>query len=141
MTRHPVSDSRSVVAEPPKRAEVERFFACELAKYLRVSRHRVGEVARKRRIDRYVGVQSPVRFLGAVALHMWVDRRGARLIIEHFRAMQGQMYEEGRDWDVERAKRQAIRKARTAKERAEKQAKAARGQIAALAPSAPTRDT
>ena len=138
MTRHPVSDSRSVLARQAKWAKVEPFFVAELAKYLRVSTTLVAELARQRRIDRYARVgPTPMR----TDRLMWVDRRGARLIIEHVRNMQGLMWEKGKDWDVERAKRQAIRTARTAKERAEKQAAKAQGQIALLAPSAPTRDT
>jgi hypothetical protein len=105
MTRHPVSDERSVVGRHANAANVERFFCSELAKYLCVSTRQLQKLARERRIDRYVLIQVQPQLKAA---HMWVDRRGARMLIEHYRAMQGEMLAEGRDWDEERAKRQAF---------------------------------
>jgi hypothetical protein len=102
MTRHPVSDTRSVVRRHANAANVERFFTSDLAKYLRVSVRQLQKLARERRIDRYVYIQVKPQLK---AEWMWVDRRGARGLIEHYRAMQGAMLAEGKDWDEEREKR------------------------------------
>lgn len=137
MTRHPVSDECSVVEERPKWARVERFFCVEIARYLRVSTKRVQQLARQRRMDRYVVINAgPQR----ERPWMWVNRRDARALIEHFRAMQGETYDEGRDWDEERSRRQAVRRARTERARAKREADKALGGLAALAPAAPNRN-
>lgn len=134
MTRHPVSDERSVVGDGGKRPEVERFFCSDLAEHLRVSRVQLLEVARQKRLDRYV--QVGCGYYGGKS-HMWVTRRGARLLIEHFRAMQGAMWEKGRDWDVEHEKRLEARRKRTAREKAAKAQAKALAELAQLAPAEP----
>lgn len=92
------------------------------------------EVTRERRLDHYVVVGCGVGYFGGNE-HMWVTRRGARLLIEHFRAMQGKAWEEGRDWDVERNKRIEARKRRTAREKAAKEKACAGVQLAPERPS------
>ena len=134
MTRHPVSDERSVVGGPGNRLEVERFFCADLAKHLRVSTRQLQEVARQKRLDHYVAVMNKGAFCGGES-HMWVTRRGARLLIEHFRAMQGKAWEEGRDWDEERNKRIEARKRRTAREKAARERACAGVQLAPERPS------
>jgi hypothetical protein len=93
---------RSVPASWAKWAGIERFFTGELAEYLRVSKTLLQRLARQRGIDRYAVVALNPQLKTPL---MWVDRRGAALLIRHFRAMQGEMLANGKDWDEERAKR------------------------------------
>lgn len=96
------SCARSVPDHWEKTPKVERFFAAELAKYLNVSQIKLQKLCRERRIDRYAMISlNPQRKTQL----MWVDRRGAAWLIRHYRAMQGEMLADGRDWDEERAKR------------------------------------
>jgi hypothetical protein len=96
------SCARSVPDHWEKTPKVERFFTAELAIYLNVSKTKLQRLARERRIDRYAVISlNPQR----KSQLMWVDRKGAAWLIGHFRAMQGEMLAEGRDWDEERAKR------------------------------------
>jgi hypothetical protein len=95
---------RSVPAHWAKWSETERFFTGELADYLRVSKIKLQRLARERRIDRYAVIAPNPQMKTEL---MWVDRKGARALIQHYRAMQGEMLANGRDWDVERAKRLA----------------------------------
>ena len=120
MTRHPASDTRSVGGRHANAANVERFFCSELAKYLRVSTRQLQKLARERRIDRYVYIQVKPQLKAA---RMWVDRRGARMLIEHYRAMQGEMLAEGRDWDEEREKRLGPARRQAAAWRAQRRAR------------------
>ena len=104
MTRHPASFICSVSPAWAKYPKVERFFAAELAKYLRVSTIQLQKLARERGIDRYVVIARSLHLKSTV---MWVDRKGAELLIRHFRALQGELLAKGRDWDEQRAKRRA----------------------------------
>lgn len=104
MARRTFSCVCSVPESWRNQPKVERFFTRELAEYLHVSTIQLQKLARQRGIDRYVVIgfnrQRADRY-------MWVDRRGAAGLIAHFRAMQGDSLAQGRDWDVQRAKRQA----------------------------------
>lgn len=96
------SCARSVPASWEKTPKVERFFTAELAKYLNVSVMKLQALCRERGIDRYATICVNPQLKSGV---MWVDRKGAAWLIGHYRAMQGEMLAEGRDWDQERAKR------------------------------------
>lgn len=95
------SCARSVPASWEKTPKVERFFTAEVAKYLNVSKKLLQALCRERRIDRYAVVALNPQQKTPL---MWVDRKGAAMLIRHYRAMQGEMLAEGRDWDEERAK-------------------------------------
>lgn len=129
MTRHPASDTRSVPAAASKPREYERYFASDLAVFLRVSTEEVCIYARRKQIARWVRLMMKNRRETEV---VWVTRSAARQIIEHFRAKQGAVYQKGRDWVEERAKRVAAGRRRTERERAAREQARALGRLAKL---------
>lgn len=129
MTRHPASDERSVLTKHGKGPAVERFFASDLAEYLRVTVHEVAVYARSLRIQRFVRIH-----LGTYREReaMWVNKQGARAILSHFRAKQGASYQAGKDWVAERAKTFAINERQRARKRQRKAQARAIGDLAKL---------
>lgn len=129
MTRQPFSAICPVVKHRRKSPYLERFFVSDLAEYLRVTTQEVGKYAQQKGIARWVRlVKGRCREMEIA----WVSRRGARLVIEHFRDWQGRTYLAGKDWDAERARRSALYAARDEKKREAKRQARALGGLAKL---------
>lgn len=129
MTRQPFSFIRPVPKSRPNRWEGERFLASDLAMHLRVTTAEVALYARRRRIARFIRLVRQ-RFVETECV--WVTRTGARLVIEHFRAKQGAVYQSGKDWVAERAKRTAYGLRKRERQKAERQQERALGGLARL---------
>lgn len=129
MTRQPFSFIRPVPKSRPTPWEGERFLASDLALFLRVTNSEVAIYARRRRIARFMRITHQTCDEREV---VWVTRVGARLVIEHFRAKQGAVYQSGKDWVVERAKRSAFERRRKERKRAAREQERALGGLAKL---------
>lgn len=99
MTRHPVSFIRPVSKGRPKCPDKERYFVVDLAAYLRVTTRVITIFAKKKKIARGAWI---VHRRNDVRKVMWLTRRGARLVLEHFRALQGKAWLAGCDWYAQR---------------------------------------
>jgi hypothetical protein len=129
MTRQPFSFIRPVPKSRPNRWEGERFLASDLAMHLRVTTAEVAIYARRRRIARFMRITHQTCDEREV---VWVTRTGARQVIEHFRAKQGAVYQSGKDWVVERAKRTAYGLRKRERQKAEREQERALGGLARL---------
>jgi hypothetical protein len=83
MARHPASDERSVLPPPTKATKGERFYTREVARFLRVSEHKVLVFLRDQSMLRQT-YPGPGR-----AAVKWTTARGVGLCIAHFRHLQG----------------------------------------------------
>lgn len=101
MTRHPVSFICPVPISRTKCPDTERFFVRDLGVYLRVPAKELTIFARKKGIAKWARL---VRRRYCETEVCWVTRTGARLILEHFRALQGKAALAGKDWYAQRKK-------------------------------------
>lgn len=119
MTRHPVSFICPVPISRTKCPDTERFFVSDLATYLRVGTCEVTVLAKRKGIARWVRI---VRRRYCETEVCWVNRSGARLILEHFRAALGKAELAGKDWYAERKRMREVWRKVALKKRAATQA-------------------
>lgn len=91
MTRHPASDERSVLGPPAKYVKGERFYILEICQFLRASPAALTKFLRREGHLRRIGRG------GARSAVYWTTARGVALCVAHFRAIQGEAYQKGRD--------------------------------------------